>query len=598
MKSSPHVVILCAFLLVGVTFLLPQAAVAAKDPDIEAATEAAAAQKWDLVIEKAQAALSRDPKSLDALRLLGQAQIASADTAEGVQHLERALSIKPNDTESLVPLVDVLVAQGDTAEADKVVSAAEAKDPRGRLWEIKACRARVLALQGNIPEAVRILEEATAKNPKNPLYPKLVARLYRDKGILELAIDRFRQAIGLSPSDAQLRFELAQVLLRNRQFNEAIAEFKAVRDMDSTNLEVNYQIGRLYYAAGRYNDALEPLQKAVEDRPSHFYSHYLLGQTYLKLGRLPEAEESLFRAHELAPHRRDVILLQAKTLADENKYESEIAFLRTALGDTTTDVELLALAGDAYYNTASRDTLSSLKVAHYDSAAIFYKRSLTLDSSQARLTYRLATDYYNTDQFDSAIVYYEKTLEIQPDNCGAMINMGYAYGREEKWSDAIAALRRGTACDTTNVNSLSYLASILASRDSTSAALIVYQEVVALDTSNCDAYGQMGFIYFQRQQYLPAIRNLQKAVQYCPTRADFWTFYGHSNYQQFMAVRAEIRDAHDGLIPGDELLSKGGGYLTAAERGYAQALRYKPGDKDLKDALDAVRDYKKRIGAK
>lgn len=596
MNRVLHISSGCLLIIALYLLILPPGLMAAKDPDLEAAVQASAAQKWDVVIEKAQAVLSRDPKSVEALRLLGEAQIMVADTADGVEHLKQALSLKPNDAGSLVPLVDVFLTWGDTARADEFVAAAEAKDPKGRLWEIKACRARVLAMRGQTTEAVRILEEATAKNPKNALYPKLVARLYRDKNIFELAIDRFRQAIGLSPSDAQLRFELAQVLLKNRQFNEAISEFKAVRDMDSTNLEVNYQIGRLYYAAGRYADALEPLQNAVHDQPGHFYSHHLLGQTYLKLGRLADAEASLFQAHQLRPQRRDVIQLHAKTLADQKKYEGEIAFLRSVLSDTTTDAELLAMAGDAYYNLATQDTVSKLKVSHYDSAAVFYKRSLATDSNQARLTYRAATGYYNSDQFDSAIVYYQKTLELDSAKCGAMISMGYSYGRKEKWVDAVAALRRGLVCDTANVPAYAYLASILAARDSINAALYIYQRVVALDSANCDAYGQMGFIYFQRQQFQPAIRNLQKAVQYCPSRADFWSFYAHANYQQFMIVRTEIRDAHDGEIPGPELLEKGGGYLQGAERGYAQALRYKPGDKDLKEALDAVKDYKKRLG--
>ncbi|MBM3325307.1 MAG: tetratricopeptide repeat protein, partial [Calditrichaeota bacterium] len=300
MKSLLHCLFPCA-LLIAVLWLTPQQSMAAKDPDLEAAIAAAAAQKWTVVIERTQAVLSRDPKSLDALRLLGEAQIAIADSADGVEHLKQALALKPNDVGSLVPLVDVLLAWGDTLKAEEIVAAAEAKDPKGRLWEIKACRARVLATRGQITEAVRILEEATAKNPKNALYPKLVARLYRDKNIFELAIDRYRQAIELSPTDAQLRFELAQVLLKNKQFNEAMAEFKTVRDMDPTNTEVNYQIGRLYYAASRYADALEPLQAAVQDQPEHFYSHFLLGQTYLKLGHLAEAVASLHKAHELRP---------------------------------------------------------------------------------------------------------------------------------------------------------------------------------------------------------------------------------------------------------------------------------------------------------
>ncbi|MBU1707404.1 tetratricopeptide repeat protein [bacterium] len=576
--------------------LVPKDGFSAKDPDLEAMKKAAESQKWETVVEKAQAVLSRDEKSLEAHRLLGQALIVVGDTVEAIQHLESALSLKPHDTESLVPLVDALLARGEIGAADQYVAAAEAKDKKGRSWEIKASRARVLASQGQIPEATRMLAEAAAKNPKNALYPILLARLYRDKNIYELAIDHFRHAVELAPTDAQLRFELAQTLIKNKQFDEGLGEFKKVLDADPTNIEVNYQIGRLYFAAGRYTDALTYLQGAVKDRPEHFYSHYLLGQSYRNLIQLEEAEASLLSAHKLRPQRRDVTLLLTKTLKDERKYSVEIGFLRTVLPDTTKDAELLELAGDAYYALGAQDSVKEQKMVHYDSAAVFYKRSLNADPEQSRLTYRVATVYYNLDELDSAIVFYKKTLELQPDKCGAMITMGYSYGRLQKWVEAVSALRRGAACDLTNVAARSYLASILAARDSTSAAIKVYEEITRLDSANCEAYGQMGLIYFNREQYVPAIRNLKQAVTYCPERGDFWSLYGYANWSHFLNIRGQIRDSHDGLIPGDELLEKGGAYLRGAETGFEKALRYNPGDKDLKETYEAVKEYKKRIG--
>lgn len=576
--------------------LVPWTGLAARDPDIEAARRAAAAQRWEEVIKRAKSALGRDPKSLDALRFLGEAQIAVGDTLDGMGHLKEALSIKPHDAPCLVLLVDVLLSEGEVDEADQFVAAAEAKDKKGELWEIKASRARVLAAQGEVRDAIRIFAEATAENPQNPLYPKLLARLYRDKNIVELAIDLYRRAIELAPGDAQLHFELAQVLLKDKQFNEAMAEFKTVRDADPTNDEVNYQIGKLYFAASRYAEALEPLQAATKDRPDHFYSHYLLGQTYRKLGRMPEAEQSLWNAYELRPQRRDVQILLATTLADERKYGEQIELFRSVIADTTSDAELLVMGGDAYYNFASRNAERESKPLYYDSAVVFFKRSLVSAPAQPRITYRVATVHYNNDQFDSAVVYYQKTLKLQPEKCGAMINMGYSYGRMEKWPEAIAALRQGTACDASNVSARSYLASILAAQDSLNAAIVVYETVVSMDSTNCEAYGQMGLIYFNREQYVLAIRNLRQAVTFCPNRGDFWSLYGYANWSQFLRVRERIRDSHDGLIPGDELLAKGRDYLDAAERGFEKALRYKPGDKDLKETLKAVTDYKKRLG--
>jgi tetratricopeptide (TPR) repeat protein len=558
----------------------------------------ASATDWESVIESAQASLLRDPRSMEALRMLGEANIALGDTLQGIRHLKQALSIEPHDPPCLVMLVENLLARGEINEADKYVAAAEAKDNRGRIWEIKATRASILAVQGQLPQALRILSEAAAKNPDNSLYPKLLARLYKDRDIFELSIDYYRRAIALDMDNAALRFELAHVLLDDKQFEEAMTEFKVVRERDPSNLEVNYQIGKLYFAAGHLEDAVEPLKAAAHDRPEHFLSHYLLGQTLRRLGRLEEAEISLKRSVEIRPLRRDVQKLLAKNLAEEKKYEEEIVLLESLISSAEVDPELLVMAGEAYYRLAAKDSNDATISRHTDSALVYYKRSLTTHPAQPRTTYRVATMYYNEEKFDSAAVYYQKTLQLQAENCGAMINMGYSYGRLEKWDEAIQALRMGTACDKKNKSAHSYLASILAAQDSLDAAVEMYHAVIALDSKDGEAYGQIGLIYFNKEQYKLAIRNLDQAVIHCPDRGDYWKLFGYANWSQFMQIRESIRDEYDGLIPGDELFENGGGYLKSAKKGFEKALRYEPNDKELKDTLKAVTDYLRRLAGK
>lgn len=576
--------------------LLPGSRAAAKDSTMAAARSAAAEQQWDRAAMNARTALSRDPASVEALAILGEAELALGDTTLAITHLTRALSLEPKDPASLVLLTDVLLFRGAVDEADRFVTGAEAADRNGKLWEIKACRARVRAATGDVSTAIQMLAEAAAKNPATSLYPKLLARLYRDRTILPLAIDAYRQAIALEPGNAQLRFELAQVLLKSKQYAEAMEEFQAVRRADPDNSEVNFQVGRLYFAAGRYADALEPLQASAAERADHFYSHYLLGQTLRKLARPEEAEASLRAALALRPNDRDLQLLIAQSLFDEKKYEAEAGFLHTVLGDSSTDAELLLMEADAYFAVASATEEPAARALHLDSALVCYKQSLSARPDQARVAYRAATIYYNSDRPDSAIAYYQKTLAIEPEHCGANINMGYSYGRVKRWNDAIAALRRGIACNPDNVAAHAYLASILAAQDSTSAALDLYQRVVALDPAHGEAYGQMGLIYFNRENYPSAIQNLRQAVTYSPGNGDYWSLLGYANWSQFLKIRETIRDSHDGLIPGDELLSKGEAYLKDAERGFRNGLQHKPGDKDLTETLQAVEAYRKRLG--
>ncbi|MCB9366869.1 MAG: tetratricopeptide repeat protein [Calditrichaeota bacterium] len=296
MKFRIHslLVVLLTAVLCGLVFAAP-------NEPLDRARERAHRGNWEEVLSLAQEATNVDPKSDDAWRLWARASLFLGDTATSIAKYESALALNPKQAESVVDLTTLYVSMNRLDDADRVVSAAEAKDKKGKLDEIKAARALILGKQGKIAEATPILASATAKNPDNPLYPLMLARIYRNANVTALAADNFEKAWSLNEGDPDIAFEYGQTLLELKKYDEADKLFKIVQERDPENQQVDFLRGRLRYAARRYAEASAEFQKAVEKDADNFLANYWLGRSFVDLSK---AEKKNFYSAAVSPLRR------------------------------------------------------------------------------------------------------------------------------------------------------------------------------------------------------------------------------------------------------------------------------------------------------
>ncbi|MCL4306008.1 tetratricopeptide repeat protein [bacterium] len=283
---------------VGVAFAAP-------NEPLDRARQLAQRGDWENVVGLAEQAAQVDPKSVDAWHLWGRASLFLGDTSSAIGHYEKALSLDAKDTKSVVDLTTLYVSMDRLDDANRVVSNAESKDKKGKLDEIKASRALILGKQGKIGEATPILASATAKNPNNPLYPLMLARIYSNANVVQLAADNYDIAWNLDEGNPDIAFEYGQTLLTQKKYDDADKLFKIVQERDPDNKQVDYLRGRLRYAAKRYAEAAAEFQKAVEKDPDNFLANYWLGRSYVDLSKL---EKKNFYSSAISPLRRALAL--------------------------------------------------------------------------------------------------------------------------------------------------------------------------------------------------------------------------------------------------------------------------------------------------
>jgi cytochrome c-type biogenesis protein CcmH/NrfG len=517
------------FLLVAVVafaWIAAPTALAAKNEAVTKAREAASHSDWDQVVQLAGQATKDDPGNEDAWVLLAQGQMAMGDTVASVAAYEQALKLEPKLPTAVLDLTSYYVKHDKDADAERIVAAAEERDPKGKYEEIKVARGMIFAKQGDMAKATQILTSATVKDPKNPLFPQILARIYENKKVYALAEKYYSDAWAMSPGNASVAYEYGLVLLSEKKYNEALDLFKVVQQKDPKNKSVDYLIGRLYFAAGRYGEASQQFEGAVQKRPDHFLSWMLLGRSYLEYSRAEKtnlyakAEAALRKAVELRPDNNDA---------------------KKALG------EVIFTEARIYYQRGLADSSGNSR-ALYDSSITFAHEALLKDSTQVGVYGQIARDWGKLGNLDSTIAYSKLQLLQTPSDDAEFARLINALQRKKDQAGLVEALEpvyskldwsAPSAGDTARKAQDKFVeryggvyAYALIESGKASAARDALKSMLTYNPQWCDGYSLNAGIDLKHQNFAAAIPILQAGVRSCPKDADLWLSLGDCYYFQ------------------------------------------------------------------
>ncbi len=499
-------------------------AAAAENESLSKAKEAARRADWDEAAAMAQQAVNQEPDNAGAWSLLAEAQLNLGDTTTAVSSYQHALSEDPKQSAAVLGLTRYFLLKSSIPEAESVVAAAEEKDKKGKSDEIKVARGMILAQQGKFAEARTIITSAAEKNKKNALYPWVLARIYEDQNVHDLAEENYAKAWALDKGNATLAFEYGVVLQEQKKYNEALDLFKVVQEKDSDNKTVDYLIGRLYFAAKRYAEAATQFEKAVEKRPDHFLSNLLLGRSYIELSK---AEKKNFYSRAVPPLRKAVEL------------RPERADARQALADAILN------QSRAMFAVAQVDSMKSQEQMLYDSSIALAREALQLDSTLVGAHSQMARAFDKKGVLDSAAVHAEIEVRMNPTDRNELTRLVNIYQRQKKQASLVQLLEPLIQDSVTqNRFGLILVNAYNETNDFTKAKALV-EQIIAKDPTNCNAHQTYAYIVLKRERYGDAIAVLRAGVQSCPKDADMWVQLGDSYYFSNPKSKTAVTSAKD-----------------------------------------------------
>lgn len=160
----------------------------------------------------------------------------------------------------------------------------------------------VLERRGLRDEAIAIYERALAKDPAFLPALKNIGFLYFKAGRWEEAASALEMAARASPADGVIAEKLAIALGEAGRIDEAIERYEAILRSEANNVVAKLNVGNLLFNVGRSADALTHFEELANRFPDSSIFELHRGIVLYSLVRQTAAGQSFDRARRLAPH--------------------------------------------------------------------------------------------------------------------------------------------------------------------------------------------------------------------------------------------------------------------------------------------------------
>ncbi len=235
--------------------------------------------RLDTVREDAAALLQRGVTSA------GRA--TEAETAEAIRLHEAAISRSPGLGQAHVNLIDLYARTGNLARAE--THYASARVLPGYAAEAHRTWGWVLLRQRRPDEALPVLSEAVRLTPDNAQAQYGVAVSHELQGRPAEAAAAYARAVAAAPTDREMRFGHARVLLQLNRLDEAIVQLRQVLDpVDATTPRSLYALSVAFVRQGQVEEGRRHAQRAL-DLARQFDQQDLAAAIARDLARLPPA---------------------------------------------------------------------------------------------------------------------------------------------------------------------------------------------------------------------------------------------------------------------------------------------------------------------
>lgn len=240
-------------------------------------------------------ATALDPKMSEAYLNLG-ILLTEKDPAAAVAPLRRAVDLLPSQSRPRFLLGLALERSGNIAAATDSYEAALRLDPRD---------GETVTHLGNLYLGLKRYPEAESKfRTALELEPKSAGAMLGLAKALDAekkpeATDALRTYLTVSSTDSGARGRLIQLLLEQKNYDEALSELDRSDAGHAPTLDSLRSRADIQIAQKKWDDSIVTIQKAIELAPNDAELHGGLGRVYMQKRDFPDAEKEIKAALQL-----------------------------------------------------------------------------------------------------------------------------------------------------------------------------------------------------------------------------------------------------------------------------------------------------------
>ena len=271
-------------------------------------------------------------------------------------------------------------------------------------------------------------------------------------GLLDLAINEFKETIRLEPLDGESRLGLAQLYLMRGQTEEATRQLEQQIQNDPDSSYALYLLAQVKRDQGQAQEAAELLRRSVEAEPRHQRARLSLASLYEELGEFNDAAAVYRQALDFSPRDADLMLQLATALAQAGR-----------MNEAATEFENVLVAdpdrAEAFFGLA----LVRRDLKELDQAQELLDDLLRLEPRHIAGRFALVGVYEDKREYREAIDELNKLLSLPEDSypleqrAEFLAHLGFAHQSVEELEEAIRAFEDGLEITKGNARFEAYL---------------------------------------------------------------------------------------------------------------------------------------------
>jgi tetratricopeptide (TPR) repeat protein len=400
----------------------------------------------DAVLE-CQDIIKRDPKNLEAHKLLGRIYLRSLGDMPGgsgsdnvlklaIEQYEEIVKLEPSNVDDHLLLGRLYRLNTDLQKAETEFKTAIKLDPSSE--EAVTTLAMLYTDEGDSAHALQVLASVpdTARSAK--LYSALGAA-YEQRKEYKNAIDAYKHAVVLDRDNLDAIRGLAENLMNDGQLDAALEQYKVIVDSNPEDAQSYVRISEIYRRQAKYDQALEALKKADTLVPDSAEVAYNMAAVYQAQGRYDDATKLL----------QDLLKKSDTSQADRTNraiFLERLGMIYREQENYTAAVDTfrkMITLGDDNARSGYQEIIDTYREAkQWPQATAVAKEAVQKMPDDRDLRMVLDAQLADTGEVDQSVSDIKKMLKGGPEDRDVYIRLGIVYTRAKRWKDAEDALAK------------------------------------------------------------------------------------------------------------------------------------------------------------
>jgi tetratricopeptide (TPR) repeat protein len=354
---------------------------------------------------------------LIALERLAVVHLSAKQYTEAEKLLKHALMLDGNNA-ALYTLLGTLYVQSERpAHALDIWQRAAEREPQNGMYHRERARAHLQMEQSEDAKQALILAERL--NKIDPEVHFLKGQTLEMMGHLPQAGKAYSDAIEHDGQELRYHRALAELRIRQNQWDDALYILRAAKEIDGNAPEVDYLMALCYEqmsGGARLDQAIERARQAVKRAPQEPRYLRTLGDLYARQEQWAEAQRVYQQLLPLQPQNRSLALALGQSALHLNQYDNAMKAFRTAVLLDAFDPEANRLLAESIALHFRPVLLAQLAQAEYTLPGDF--NAVVTEGLEAA---QRAYDYSGGDHASSEVLAHLYLLKQEPETAFALL---------------------------------------------------------------------------------------------------------------------------------------------------------------------------------